>query len=177
MISQDKPALRRQRDRGNKEEMTMAGAVEKKLAELGITLHTPASPVANYVGFVRTGNLLVVSGQVCFDAEGNLVAKGKLGAEVTVEEGQKAARACAINLLAQIKAALGDLDKVQRVVRLGGFVNAVPTFLDGPKVLNGASDLMVTAFGDKGRHARTTVGVSVLPMDAAVEVEGMFEVA
>lgn len=155
----------------------MAGAVEKKLAELGITLHTPASPVANYVGFVRTGNLLVVSGQVCFDAEGNLVAKGKLGAEVTVEEGQKAARACAINLLAQIKAALGDLDKVQRVVRLGGFVNAVPTFLDGPKVLNGASDLMVTAFGDKGRHARTTVGVSVLPMDAAVEVEGMFEVA
>ncbi|MDT3686896.1 MAG: RidA family protein [Pseudorhodoplanes sp.] len=155
----------------------MAGAVEKKLAELGITLHTPASPVANYVGFVRTGNLLVVSGQVCFDAEGNLVAKGKLGGEVSVEDGQKAARACAINLLAQIKAALGDLDKVQRVVRLGGFVNAVPTFLDGPKVLNGASDLMVTAFGDKGRHARTTVGVSVLPMDAAVEVEGMFEVA
>lgn len=155
----------------------MAGAVEKKLAELGITLHTPASPVANYVGFVRTGNLLIVSGQVCFDAEGNLVAKGKLGGEVSVEDGQKAARACAINLLAQIKAALGDLDKVQRVVRLGGFVNAVPTFLDGPKVLNGASDLMVTAFGDKGRHARTTVGVSVLPMDAAVEVEGMFEVA
>jgi len=155
----------------------MAGAVEKKLADLGVTLHTPASPVANYVGFVRTGNLLVVSGQVCFDAEGKLVAKGKLGAEVSVEDGQKAARACAINLLAQIKAALGDLDKVQRVVRLGGFVNAIPTFLDGPKVLNGASDLMVTAFGDKGRHARTTVGVSVLPMDAAVEVEGMFEVS
>jgi enamine deaminase RidA (YjgF/YER057c/UK114 family) len=155
----------------------MAGAVEKKLAELGITLHTPAAPVANYVGFVRTGNLLVVSGQICLDAEGQLVAKGKLGTDVSVEDGQKAARACAINLLAQIKAALGDLDKVQRVVRLGGFVNAVPTFLDGPKVLNGASDLMVTAFGDKGRHARTTVGVSVLPMDAAVEVEGMFEVA
>lgn len=154
----------------------MAGAVEKKLAELGVTLHTPASPVANYVGFVRTGNLLVVSGQVCVDPDGKLVAKGKLGGEVSLEDGQKAARACAINLLAQIKAALGDLDKVQRVVRLGGFVNAVPSFLDGPKVLNGASDLMVTAFGDKGRHARTTVGVSVLPMDAAVEVEGMFEV-
>lgn len=154
----------------------MAGAIEKKLAELGVTLHTPAMPVANYVGFVRTGNLLVVSGQVCFDAEGNLVAKGKLGADVSIEEGQKAARACALNLLSQIKAALGDLDKVQRVVRLGGFVNAVPTFLDGPKVLNGASDLMVTAFGDRGRHARTTVGVSVLPMDAAVEVEGTFEV-
>ena len=155
----------------------MAGAVEKKLAELGITLPTAAAPVANYVGFVRTGNLLVVSGQICLGADGALVAKGKLGADVSVEDGQKAARACAVNLLAQIKAALGDLDKVQRVVRLGGFVNAAPTFLDGPKVLNGASDLMVTAFGDKGRHARTTVGVSALPMDAAVEVEGMFEVA
>lgn len=154
----------------------MAGTVEKKLAELGITLPTPTSPVANYVGFVRTGNLLVVSGQICFDGEGQLVAKGKLGTEVSIEDGQKAARACAINLLTQIKAALGDLDKVQRVVRLGGFINAAPSFLDGPKVLNGASDLMVTAFGDKGRHARTTVGVSVLPMDAAVEVEGMFEV-
>jgi enamine deaminase RidA (YjgF/YER057c/UK114 family) len=154
----------------------MAGTVEKKLAELGITLHTPKTPVANYVGFVRTGNLLMVSGQVCVDAEGQLVATGKLGATVSIEDGQKAARACAINLLAQLKAALGDLDKVQRVVKLGGFVNSAPTFLEGPKVLNGASDLMVAAFGDRGRHARTTVGVSVLPMDAAVEVEGMFEV-
>jgi len=155
----------------------MAGAVEQKLTELGITLPTPAAPVANYVGFVRTGNLLVISGQLCFDLDGKLVAKGKLGGEVSIEDGQKAARACAVNLLAQIKAALGDLDKVQRVVRLGGFINAVPSFLDGPKVMNGASDLMVTAFGDKGRHARTTIGVSVLPMDAAVEVEGLFEVA
>jgi enamine deaminase RidA (YjgF/YER057c/UK114 family) len=155
----------------------MAGTVEKKLNELGITLPTPAAPVANYVGFVRTGNLLVISGQVCFDADGKLAAKGKVGAEVSIEDGQKAARACAINLLAQIKAALGDLDKVARVVRLGGFINAVPSFLDTPKVMNGASDLMVTAFGEKGRHARTTVGVAVLPMDAAVEVEGMFEVS
>lgn len=154
----------------------MAGAVEKKLAELGIIVHVPAAPIANYVGFVRTGNLLVVSGQLCLDPEGKLIAKGKLGADVSVEDGQKAARACAINLLAQIKAALDDLDKVTRVVRLGGFINSVPSFLDGPKVMNGASDLMVTAFADKGRHARTTVGVSVLPMDAAVEVEGMFEV-
>jgi enamine deaminase RidA (YjgF/YER057c/UK114 family) len=154
----------------------MAGAIEKKLSELGINLHSPASPVANYVGFVRTGNLLVVSGQICLDGEGHLVAKGRVGEDVALEDGQKAARACAINLLAQIKAALGDLDKVQRVVRLGGFVNSAPGFLDGPKVLNGASDLMVTAFGDKGRHARTTVGVSALPMDASVEVEGMFEV-
>jgi enamine deaminase RidA (YjgF/YER057c/UK114 family) len=155
----------------------MSGAVEKKLADLGIVLPTPAAPLANYVGFVRTGHLLVVSGQLCLDAEGKLVAKGKLGADVTVENGQKAARACAVNVLAQVKAALGDLDKVTRVVRLGGFISAVSNFIDGPKVMNGASDLMVSAFADKGRHARTTIGVSVLPLDAAVEVEGMFEVS
>ncbi len=155
----------------------MAGMVEKKLNDLGIKLPVPASPIANYVGFVRSGNLLVVSGQLCLDADGKLIAKGKLGAGVSAEDGQKAARASAVNLLAQVKAALGDLDKVTRVVRLGGFINSDPKFLDGPKVMNGASDLMVTAFGDKGRHARTTVGVSVLPLDAAVEVEGLFEVA
>jgi enamine deaminase RidA (YjgF/YER057c/UK114 family) len=155
----------------------MAGTVEQKLAAQGVVLHEPASPVANYVSFVRTGNLLFVSGQVCFDPQGKLIAKGKLGAGVTVEQGNAAARGCAINLLAQIKAALGDLDKVVRVVRLGGFVNSAPDFLDGPKVLNGASDLMVAAFGDKGRHARTTVGVAALPADAAVEVEGVFEVS
>ncbi len=155
----------------------MAGSVEKKLVELGIVLPTPGAPIANYVGFVRSGNLLMVSGQLCLDGEGKLVAKGKLGAGVSVEDGQKAARTCAINLLAQLKAALGDLDKVARVVRLGGFINADPNFLETPKVMNGASDLMVTAFADKGRHARTTVGVAVLPLDAAVEVEGLFEVS
>ena len=155
----------------------MPGTVEKKLSELGITLPAPAAPVANYVGFVRSGNLLIVSGQLCFDAEGKLAAKGKLGGSVSIDDGQKAARTCAINVLAQLKVALGDLDKVQRVVRLGGFINATPDFLDTPKVMNGASDLMVTAFGDRGRHARTTIGVAVLPMDAAVEVEGMFEVS
>jgi enamine deaminase RidA (YjgF/YER057c/UK114 family) len=155
----------------------MAGTIEQKLASLGITLHAPAAPVANYVGFVRTGNLLFVSGQVCFDGAGKLIAKGKLGAGVTVEQGAAAARGCGINLLAQVKAAVGDLDKVVRVVRLGGFVNSAPDFLDGPKVLNGASDLMVEVFGDKGRHARTTVGVASLPADASVEVEGVFEVA
>ena len=123
------------------------------------------------------GNLLVVSGQLCLDGEGKLVAKGKLGAAVSVEDGQKAARACAINLLAQIKAALGDLDKVARVVRLGGFINSAPGFVDGPKVMNGASDLMVDRLRRQGPHARTTIGVAVLPMDAAVEVEGLFEVA
>lgn len=155
----------------------MAGTIEQKLAALDVVLPTPASPIANYVGFVRTGNLLVVSGQVCVGADGKLIAKGKLGAGVTIEQGVAAARGCAINLLAQVKAAIGDLDEVVRVVRLGGFINSAPDFLDGPKVLNGASDLMVAVFGDKGRHARTTVGVASLPADAAVEVEGIFEVS
>ena len=137
----------------------------------------PPTPVANYVGFVRTGALLFVSGQICLGADGKLIARGKLGENVSIEDGQKAARACAVNLLAQLKLALGDLDKLVRVVRLGGFINSMPDFVDGPKVMNGASDLMVTAFGDRGRHARTTIGVSVLPLDAAVEVEGIFEVA
>ena len=154
----------------------MSGTVEKKLQELGIALREPRAPMANYVPFVRTGNLLNVSGQVCLDGEGKLVAKGRLGGGVSIEDGQQAARACAINLLAQVKAALGDLDKVVRVVRLGGFINSAPGFVDGPKVMNGASDLMVEVFGDKGRHARTTVGVASLPADAAVEVEGLFEV-
>ena len=155
----------------------MAGTVEQKLSELGITLHEPNPPLANYVGFVRTGNLLFVSGQVCNTPDGKLIAKGKLGSGVTIEQGVAAARGCAINLLAQVKMALGDLDKVARVVRLGGFVNSTPDFFDGPKVLNGASDLMVEVFGDKGRHARSTVGVAQLPADAAVEVEAMFEIA
>lgn len=154
----------------------MSEAIDKKLEELGIVLPTPAAPIANYVGFVRSGRLLFVSGQLCL-ADGTLVAKGKLGAQVTIEQGQAAARACAINLLAQVQAALGDLDKVVRVVRLGGFISSAPDFLDGPKVMNGASDLMVAVFGDRGRHARTTIGVTVLPADAAVEVEGTFEVS
>jgi len=155
----------------------MAGTVEKKLAALGITLPTPAAPIANYVPFVRSGNTLIVSGQICFGPDGKLVAKGQLGGPVSIEDGQKAARACAINLLAQVKAALGDLDKVVRVVRLGGFINSAAGFGEGPKVMNGASDLMVEALGDKGRHARSTVGVAALPADAAVEVEGQFEVS
>jgi enamine deaminase RidA (YjgF/YER057c/UK114 family) len=154
----------------------MAGTIEQRLAELGIALPAAAAPIANYVPFVRSGNMLVVSGQICLGTDGKLVAKGKLGAGVPVEDGQKAARMCAINLLAQVKASLGDLDKVARVVRLGGFINSAPDFLDGPKVMNGASDLMVSVFGDRGRHARTTVGVASLPLDAAVEVEGAFEV-
>jgi enamine deaminase RidA (YjgF/YER057c/UK114 family) len=155
----------------------MAGSIETRLSSLGVTLPTPAAPIANYVPSVRSGNMLMVSGQICFGADGKLVAKGQLGAGVSIEEGQKAARACAINLLAQVKSALGDLDKVVRVVRLGGFINSAPGFTEGPKVMNGASDLMVEAFGDKGRHARSTVGVAALPADAAVEIEGLFEVS
>jgi enamine deaminase RidA (YjgF/YER057c/UK114 family) len=154
----------------------MAKEIEQKLASLGITLPSPAGPIANYVPAVRSGNLLVVSGQICFGTDGKLVAKGQLGGGVSIEAGQQAARACAINLLAQVRAALGDLDKVKRVLRLGGFINSAPGFADGPKVMNGASDLMVEVFGDNGRHARTTVGVSALPVDAAIEVEGLFEI-
>jgi enamine deaminase RidA (YjgF/YER057c/UK114 family) len=155
----------------------MTGAIDKKLSDLGIALPTPAAPIANYVACVRSGNLLTVSGQLCFGSEGKLVAAGQLGGSVSMEDGQKAARACAINLIAQVKAAIGDLDKVVRVVRLGGFINSAPGYTDGPKVMNGASDLMVEVFGDKGRHARSTVGVSALPANAAVEVEATFEVA
>ena len=154
----------------------MTGSVEQKLASLGITLPTPAAPVANYVAFVKSGNLLTVSGQLCFGPDGKLVAKGQLGGAVSMEDGVQAARACAINLLAQVKAAVGDLDTVVRVVRLGGFINSAPGYGDGPKVMNGASDLMVEVFGDKGRHARSTVGVAALPAEAAVEVEGLFEI-
>jgi enamine deaminase RidA (YjgF/YER057c/UK114 family) len=154
-------------------------AVETKLRELGITLPTPAAPVANYVPYVRTGNLVVISGQLCLGPDGKLADrhKGKLGADLFLESGQEAARLCAINLLAQLKAAVGgDLGAVVRCVRLGGFINAVPTFAQLAPVMNGASDLMVAVLGDKGRHARSTIGVAELPLDAAVEVEGMFEV-
>ena len=141
-------------------------------------LPKPAAPVANYVGFVRTGNLLVVSGQLCFDAEGKLVAKGKLGGAVSIEDGQKAARACAINLLAQTQGR-ARRSRQGRSAWCGSAASSIRDagLPDGPKVMNGASDLMVTAFGDKGRHARTTIGVAALPLDAAVEVEGVFEVS
>ncbi len=153
-------------------------AIDDRLAALGITLPTPAAPVANYVPFVRTGNLVVVSGQICLGLDGKLspAHTGKLGAEISPDAGREAARLCAINLLAQLRAAVGNLDMVVRCVRLGGFINVVPTFAAVAQVMNGASDLMVEVLGDAGRHARSTIGVAELPMDAAVEVEGMFEV-
>jgi enamine deaminase RidA (YjgF/YER057c/UK114 family) len=152
----------------------MAGTIDAKLAELGIALPTPAAPVANYIGFNVVGKLVIVSGQIPLQ-DGKVAVTGKLGAGVPIEDGQRAARICFVNLLAQVKAACGDLDRVKRVVRLGGFVACTPDFTQQPQVINGASDLAVAVFGDKGRHARAAVGCPSLPMDAAVEVEGMFE--
>lgn len=163
---------------GKNHETHMSSA-EQKLADLGIVLPTPAAPVANYVPFVMTGNQLVVSGQVSFGPDGKLADrhKGKLGGSVTQEAGIEAARFCAINVLAQAKTALGDLDRITRCVRLGGFINAQPDFTTVPAIMNGASDLIVAVLGDKGRHARSTIGVAVLPFDCAVEVEALFEFA
>lgn len=154
----------------------MTDRIEARLKELGIALPVPAAPVANYVPTVLSGNLLYCSGQVSALPGGKSI-KGKLGAEVTLEQGQEAARICAINLLAQAKAALGGLDRISRCVRLGGFINVVPTFAKVPLVMNGASDLIVDVLGDAGRHARSTIGVAELPGDASVEVEALFEVA
>ena len=153
----------------------MAGRVEAKLKDLGIVLPTPAAPIANYVGFNVTGNLVVVSGQIPLQ-DGKIVFTGKMGA-VPVETAVQAARLCFINLLAQVKAAVGDLDRVTKVVRLGGFIAAPADFTQHAVIMNGASDLCVEVFGDAGRHARTTIGVPSLPGDATVEVEGMFEFA
>ncbi len=154
----------------------MAGRIEARLAELGITLPTPAAPIANYVPFNVSGNLVVVSGQIPLK-DGKIAVTGKVGAGVSMEDGVAAARLCFINLMAQVKAAVGDLDRVRRVIRLGGFIAAGPDFTQHAVVMNGASDLAVEVFGDAGRHARTTIGVPSLPGDAAVEVEGMFELA
>jgi enamine deaminase RidA (YjgF/YER057c/UK114 family) len=150
-------------------------SVLDRLAAAGITLPDARPPVANYVPFVITGNLLFISGQVSVTPDG--LIKGRLGEDMTLEQGQQAARACAINLIAQMKSALGDLERVTRIVKVGGFVNAAGDFTDIPKVVNGCSDLMVKAFGDKGRHARSAVACPVLPMGSAVEVDAVVEFA
>jgi enamine deaminase RidA (YjgF/YER057c/UK114 family) len=152
--------------------------IDARLQELGITLPTPVGAVANYVAYVRSGNLVTISGQICFGSDGTLAPAhtGHVGAEVSPEAAKDAARFAAINLLAQLKAAVGDLERVVRCVRLGGFISSDPDFYGQAGVMNGASDLIVAVFGDKGRHARSTIGVAALPLGAAVEVEGMFEV-
>jgi enamine deaminase RidA (YjgF/YER057c/UK114 family) len=154
----------------------MPGRVELKLAELGIGLPTPMPPIANYVPFVMTGNLVAVSGQVPA-VDGKIAVTGKVSWGVSIDQAKDAARLCFINVLGHLKVACGgDLDRVRRVVRLGGFVAAPSDFTQHALVMNGASDLAVAIFGEAGRHARTTIGVPSLPADAAVEVEGLFEI-
>ena len=154
----------------------MSGRIEARLAELGITLPAATAPVANYVPWAISGKLVFVSGQVGMQ-DGKPRYLGRLGDGMSVEDGYAAARLCGLNLLTQLKAACGgDLDRVKRVVRLGGFVNCAPGFTDQPKVVNGASDLMVEVFGEAGRHARAAVGAPSLPLGVAVEVEGVFEI-
>ena len=149
--------------------------IEQRLAALGITLPQPNPPVANYVPFVRSGHFVHISGQVSVDANGGI--KGVVGEDVDAETGKQAARLCGVNLIAQMKAACdGDLNRIARVVKLGGFVQAGPAFFEIPQVVNGCSDLMVEAFGDAGRHARSAVGVYRLPMNFAVEVDAVVEV-
>ena len=148
---------------------------ESRLAALGVVLPEPVAPVANYVPFVRTGDALYISGQVSVDATGGI--KGIVGVDVDEATAKAAARLCGINLIAQMKAALGDLSRVKRVVKLGGFVQVGPDFYAIPAVVNGCSDLMVEAFGDAGRHARSAVGVYRLPLGFAVEVDAVVEVS
>lgn len=150
----------------------MPSKIDARLEELGLELPETPAPVANYVSFVVAGNLVHVSGQI------SGAVRGKLGAGLDAAAGASAARTCALALIAQLRAACGgDLDRVRRVVKLNGFVNSAPDFTDQPKVINGASDLMVEVFGDRGRHARAAVGVAALPLGVAVEVDGIFEIA
>jgi enamine deaminase RidA (YjgF/YER057c/UK114 family) len=153
----------------------MSGEIAARLRDLGLELPAAPSPVANYVPHLTVGNLLYVSGQISKAGDGTLIT-GRVGDTISVDDGVAAARVCALNLLAQAQAALGDLARVAQVVRLTGFVNAGPDFTDHPKVINGASDLMVAVLGDKGRHTRAAVGVSGLPAGAAVEIDAIFSV-
>jgi enamine deaminase RidA (YjgF/YER057c/UK114 family) len=150
--------------------------VEKKLKDMGIELPPAVTPVANYVPAVRSGNLVFLSGHGPFNEDGALIT-GKVGADLTTEQGYAAARRIAIGLLGSLKAAIGDLDKVQRVVKLLGLVNCPPDFGDQPKVINGASDFLVEVFGDKGKHARSAVGTNALPMNIAAEIEMIVEIS
>jgi enamine deaminase RidA (YjgF/YER057c/UK114 family) len=154
----------------------MSNRFETKLKELGITLPDAPAPAANYVPFVQVGDIVYVSGQISADANGFI--KGKLGDDMSTEEGAAAARACAINLLAQVKAACGgDLDRLVRVVKLTGFVNSTADYTDQPKVVNGASDLLAEVLGDAGKHSRSAVSAASLPLGVAVEIEGIFQVS
>ena len=153
----------------------MSGAIEARLAELGVTLADAPAPAANYVPTVQVGNIVYVSGQISQNANGLIT--GKIGADLDIVAGAAAARTCAISLLSQVKAACGgDLDRLVRVVKLTGFVNSTPDFTDQPKVVNGCSDFLVEALGDAGRHARSAVSAGALPLNVAVEIEGIFQI-
>ncbi len=155
----------------------MSGKIDARLKELNITLPAPPAPVASYVPYVVTGNMVFISGQVTMAADG-LKYVGKVGADISLEDGKAAARLCAINVIAQVKAACGgDLDRVTRCVKVGVFVNAVPDFTQHPEVANGASDLFQEVFGDTGKHSRAAVGAGSLPRGVATEVEAVFEIA
>jgi enamine deaminase RidA (YjgF/YER057c/UK114 family) len=149
--------------------------IEEKIEELGIKFEIPGKPLANYVGAVKTGDLIFLSGKIPKDANGDLI-KGKLGVDLTVDEGYKAARYCGIAQLATLKAEIGDLNKVVRIVKVNGMINSDPSFTDQSKVVNGFSDLMVEVFGERGKHARAAVGMASLPLGAACEIEMIVEV-
>lgn len=150
-------------------------SISARLAEKGIELPEGNAPAANYIPYVQVGSLLFVSGQISVNADG--LVTGKVGADLSVEEGAAAAKLCALGLLAQVKAACGgDMDRLVRVVKLTGFVNSTPDFKDQPKVINGASDFLVDALGDAGRHSRSAVSAGALPLGVAVEIEGIFEI-
>ncbi|MCK5445277.1 MAG: RidA family protein [Rhodospirillaceae bacterium] len=154
----------------------MSATIDARLAELGITLPAAAAPAANYVPYVITGNLVIISGQITMES-GELKYLGTVGDDIDTDTAYQAARLCGLNLIAQLKEACdGNLDRVVRVVRLGGFVNCTPDFVDHPKVINGASDLMAEVFGDEGRHARFAVGCNSLPGDISVEIDAIFEI-
>lgn len=149
--------------------------IETRLAELGVILPDAPAPAANYVPYVVLGDMVYVSGQISANADGLIL--GRLGDDMTTEAGAAAARACAINLLAQLKAACGgDIDRLERVVKLVGFVSSTPDYVEQPKVINGASDFLVEALGDKGRHARSAVSAAALPLGVAVEIEAIFQI-
>ncbi len=155
----------------------MAGEIDKRLRELGIELPEAPAPAANYVPYAAAGNLVFVSGQVPV-WNGEIKYRGRVGEDLDVEDAAAAARICGLNLIAQMRAATaGDLDRVARCVKLGGFVNCTPDFVDEPKVVNGASDLMVEVFGERGKHARFAVGAPSLPLGCSVEVDAVFEIA
>ena len=171
-LNQQHPTNNNQQTTINKQPMT----TDQHLAELGIKLPTAPTPAGNYVASMQVGNLLYISGAICL-VNGEMTHTGKIGETRDIAYGQAAARVCALNLLAVAKGALGDLDKVSRVVQLNGFVNGVPGFADSPAVINGASDTMVEILGDRGRHTRAAVAVTGLPLDTTVEIQAIFEVA